>query len=105
MVAPGTNAISQGWGQNVPPSAAARRSMARARTCSLRRCARAARRKAANQAANKGRERKDLYTDAWDGSVYKGSSFNILSVLALLFVLTPLVGLAFAYLTYGELWG
>lgn len=28
--------------------------------------------KAANEAANNGKERKDLYSDAWDGDVYKG---------------------------------
>ncbi|KAI8475538.1 MAG: hypothetical protein J3K34DRAFT_404497 [Monoraphidium minutum] len=62
-------------------------------------------RRAANRAANNGRERKDLYTDNWDGSEYKGSGFNILSLLAVLFVLTPVAGLAFAKLTYGTLWG
>jgi len=62
-------------------------------------------RKAANQAANNGRERKDLYTDNWDGSEYKGSRWNILTVLALLFVLVPVAGLAFAYQSYGVLWG
>lgn len=35
------------------------------------------RRRAANQAANNGLERKDLYTDAWAGSEYRGSSNNI----------------------------
>lgn len=59
----------------------------------------------ANWAANNGRERKDLYTDNWDGSEYKGSPFNILSLLAFLFVATPIAGLVFAYFTYGELWG
>ena len=29
-------------------------------------------RRAANLAANNGKERKDLYTDNWDGSEYKG---------------------------------
>lgn len=61
--------------------------------------------KAANWAANNGRERKDLYTDNWDGSEYKGSPFNMLSLLAVLFVATPVAGLAFAYFTYGDLWG
>ncbi|KAK9805148.1 hypothetical protein WJX72_001994 [[Myrmecia] bisecta] len=63
------------------------------------------RRRKANLEANNGRERKDLYTDAWDGDKYKGSRFNILTLLALLFVLTPVAGLAFAYFTYGTLWG
>lgn len=45
------------------------------------------------------------YTNNWDGSEYKGSQFNILTLLAVLFVLTPVAGLAFAKLTYGTLWG
>ncbi len=52
-----------------------------------------------------GRERKDLYTDNWDGSEYKGSSFNVLTVLAVVSVLTPLLGLAFAYWSFGVYWG
>jgi hypothetical protein len=40
-----------------------------------------------------------------DGSEYKGSPFNILSLLAALFILTPLLGLVFAYWSYGTLWG
>jgi len=98
--------------------------------------------------ANNGKERKDLYTDNWDGDVYKGacfrrvlcstspptlalrlrcvrstplrsaclthvhsplacagSRFNILNLLILAFVLTPFAGLAFAYWSYGTLWG
>lgn len=35
------------------------------------------RRRAANRAANNGLERKDLYTDAWAGSEYRGSNNNI----------------------------
>jgi hypothetical protein len=48
-----------------------------------------------------------LHTAAanWDGSEYKGSSFNILTLLGLLFVLVPVAGLAFAYQSYGVLWG
>lgn len=61
--------------------------------------------KQANKNANNGLERKDLYSDKWAGDQYKGSSFNILTVLAALFVLTPMLGLAFAYFTYGDLWG
>ena len=45
------------------------------------------------------------YTDAWDGDKYKGSSFNILTVLLAISILTPLLGLVFAYKTYGVLWG
>ncbi|KAG2444523.1 hypothetical protein HXX76_001270 [Chlamydomonas incerta] len=62
-------------------------------------------RKEANRAANNGKERKDLYTDNWDGSEYKGSPFNILTLVGALFILTPVLGLWFAYATYGELWG
>ncbi|KAF6258421.1 hypothetical protein COO60DRAFT_1701307 [Scenedesmus sp. NREL 46B-D3] len=62
-------------------------------------------RREANRLANNGRERKDLYTANWDGSEYKGSKFNILTVIALVSVLTPLLGLAFAYATFGVLWG
>lgn len=62
-------------------------------------------RRRANELANNGKERKDLYTDNWDGSEYKGSSFNILTLLAALFFLVPVAGLVFAFLTYGELWG
>jgi hypothetical protein len=36
-------------------------------------------RREANRAANNGLERKDLYTDAWAGSEYRGSSNNIVS--------------------------
>lgn len=62
-------------------------------------------RREANRLANNGKERKDLYTDNWDGSEYKGSSFNVLTVIALVSVLTPLLGLLFAYTTFGILWG
>ncbi|GAX83795.1 hypothetical protein CEUSTIGMA_g11220.t1 [Chlamydomonas eustigma] len=62
-------------------------------------------RRTANFAANNGKERKDLYTDNWDGSEWKGGRFNILTFVASLFVLVPLAGLAFAYFTYGDLWG
>lgn len=62
-------------------------------------------RRAANLAANKGQDRKDLYTDNWDGSEYKGSPFNILNIILVVSVLTPLAGIIFAYFTYGKLWG
>lgn len=65
----------------------------------------AATRRAANLAANKGQDRKDLYTDNWDGSEYKGSPFNILNIILVVSVLTPLAGIIFAYFTYGKLWG
>ncbi|GLI61285.1 hypothetical protein VaNZ11_003636, partial [Volvox africanus] len=62
-------------------------------------------RRQANLIANNGKERKDLYTDNWDGSEYKGSPFNILTLVGALFILTPVAGLVFAYYTYGTLWG
>ena len=40
-----------------------------------------------------------------DGSVYKGSKFNVLTVVALASILTPLAGLVFAWWSYGVLWG
>jgi hypothetical protein len=61
-----------------------------------------ARRKAVNEVTYRDRR---LNSDAWEGSEYKGSPFNILTFLAGLFVLVPVVGLAFAYNTYGVLWG
>ncbi|KAF8058884.1 hypothetical protein HT031_005452 [Scenedesmus sp. PABB004] len=62
-------------------------------------------RKEANRLANNGRERKDLYTEAWDGSEWKGGNVNVLTVIAAISVLVPLLGLAFAFFTFGELWG
>lgn len=41
----------------------------------------------------------------WDGDVYVGSNWNMLSFLALCMWLLPIIGLVFAYLTYGTLWG
>ena len=59
----------------------------------------------ANERANGGREREDLYTDNWDGDVYKGSPVNVLSVILAVSILAPLVGLIFALQTHGTLWG
>lgn len=59
----------------------------------------------ANREANNGREREDLYTDNWDGDVYKGGKVNILSVLIAVSILAPIAGLVFALQTYGTLWG
>jgi len=50
-------------------------------------------------------ERKDLYSEKWAGDEYRGSRWNVLTVFALLFFLTPTVGLIFAYFTYGKYWG
>jgi hypothetical protein len=86
---------------------------------------------AAGAQANNGKERKDLYSDNWDGDKYKGaplrrcapsartlalsvrsfraccagSGFNVLNLVIAAFVLTPVAGLAFAYWSYGTLWG
>ena len=65
----------------------------------------AAERKAANWKANNGRDRKDLYTDAWDGSEFKGSKVNILTVILAISVLVPLGLVIFAVQSYGTLWG
>jgi hypothetical protein len=62
-------------------------------------------RRQANLEANNGKDRKDLYTDNWDGDVYKGSPVNILSILIAVSLLVPVAGLVFAYQTYGVLWG
>lgn len=62
-------------------------------------------RRQANLEANNGRERKDLYTDNWDGAEYKGSPWNILNLLLALSILAPIAGLIFAFQTYGILWG
>lgn len=59
----------------------------------------------ANRRANGGREREDLYTDNWDGDVYKGSPVNVLSVILGVSIIAPLIGLIFALQTYGTLWG
>jgi hypothetical protein len=44
-------------------------------------------------------------SDNWDGSEYKGSRWNILTLLAALFFLVPVGGLVFAWQTFGVLWG
>lgn len=45
-----------------------------------------------------------LYTKNWQGDVYVGSNWNILTVLLALGFATPLLGLLFAFLSYGTLW-
>ena len=50
-------------------------------------------------------DRSDLYTDNWDGDVYKGSGVNILTVLIGFTIGVPVIGLIFAYFTFGEYWG
>ena len=69
-----------------------------------------ARRKAANWEANgRKRDREDLYTaasgGAWEGSEYVGSANNVLTWIIVASVAAPLAGLAFAYWSYGTLWG
>jgi hypothetical protein len=59
----------------------------------------------ANWEANKGKERKDLYTEKWDGAEYKGSPINVLTIILIVSVLTPLIGVIFALRSYGTLWG
>ena len=39
-----------------------------------------------------------------DGDVYVGSRWNTLSILYAFFFFTPLLGLLFAWATYGTLW-
>ena len=46
-----------------------------------------------------------LYDANWDGDVYVGSRWNELSVLYLIFLLTPILGLFFAWMSYGVYWG
>ncbi|KAG2493599.1 hypothetical protein HYH03_008117 [Edaphochlamys debaryana] len=62
-------------------------------------------RRMANLIANNGKERKDLYTENWAGSEYRGSPWNIGTLVAALFVLTPVAGLLFAWFGYGIYWG
>eukprot|EP00468_Gymnochlora_sp_CCMP2014_P010213 CAMPEP_0167754908 /NCGR_PEP_ID=MMETSP0110_2-20121227/8533_1 /TAXON_ID=629695 /ORGANISM="Gymnochlora sp., Strain CCMP2014" /LENGTH=123 /DNA_ID=CAMNT_0007640843 /DNA_START=10 /DNA_END=378 /DNA_ORIENTATION=- len=62
------------------------------------------RRQEANRRVNGRREREDLYSDSWAGDEYRGSSFNILTVLILVSVGAPIIGVTFALATYGKLW-
>ena len=55
--------------------------------------------------ANVGKDRRDLVSDNWDGDVYRGTGFNILNLLVLLFFLVPAVGILVAYKGYGVWWG
>ncbi|KAF8066320.1 hypothetical protein HT031_002643 [Scenedesmus sp. PABB004] len=45
-----------------------------------------------------------LYSKNWQGDVYVGSRWNILTVLMGLSFAVPLLGLAFAAASYGTLW-
>ena len=50
-------------------------------------------------------DREDLYTENWGGDKWKGDKVNVLSIIVAVSIIVPLVGLAFAYLTFGKLWG
>lgn len=50
-------------------------------------------------------DREDLYTDNWGGDKWKGDKVNVLSIIVVVSILGPVVGLVFAYLTFGKLWG
>ncbi len=39
------------------------------------------------------------------GRIFVGSGFNVLNLIVVAFVLTPVAGLAFAWWSYGVLWG
>lgn len=57
------------------------------------------------KAEEKALHREDeLFSSNWAGDVYIGGRWNTLSVLYLVFMMTPLAGLVFAYVTYGTLW-
>jgi hypothetical protein len=74
--------------------------------CLLRQCwVNAEQWRAANWEANMGKERKDLYTEKWDGAEYKGSPLNVLTVILIVSVLVPAIGIVFALRSYGILWG
>lgn len=47
---------------------------------------------------------KHLYSANWQGDVYVGSNWNILTLMMGLMIATPLAGLLFAWATYGTLW-
>lgn len=45
-----------------------------------------------------------LYSANWQGDEYIGSNWNILTVLMGLTIAVPMLGLLFAWLSYGTLW-
>jgi hypothetical protein len=45
-----------------------------------------------------------LYSGNWEGDVYVGSNWNMLTLITGLIFVVPIVGLLFAYLSYGTLW-
>lgn len=46
-----------------------------------------------------------LVSANWDGDVYRGGRWNVMTLLAAVGLATPLLGLLFAWATYGSLWG
>eukprot|EP01023_Acetabularia_acetabulum_P006080 TRINITY_DN1252_c0_g1_i1.p3 TRINITY_DN1252_c0_g1~~TRINITY_DN1252_c0_g1_i1.p3 ORF type:complete len:149 (-),score=8.21 TRINITY_DN1252_c0_g1_i1:1225-1671(-) len=48
---------------------------------------------------------EDLYSENWQGGVYVGKTWNIMTIILLLSAMVPIAGLLFAYFTYGRLWG
>jgi hypothetical protein len=47
---------------------------------------------------------KYLYSHNWQGDVYVGSNWNILTLIMGLTLFVPLAGLLFAWLSFGTLW-
>lgn len=45
-----------------------------------------------------------LYSNNWQGDVYVGSNWNMLTLITGLMFFVPVIGLLFAYLSYGTLW-
>eukprot|EP01025_Chloroclados_australasicus_P069820 TRINITY_DN990_c0_g3_i1.p2 TRINITY_DN990_c0_g3~~TRINITY_DN990_c0_g3_i1.p2 ORF type:complete len:150 (+),score=9.36 TRINITY_DN990_c0_g3_i1:81-530(+) len=48
---------------------------------------------------------QDLYSANWEGGEYVGKKWNIMTFILSLSFLIPILGLVFAYFTYGKLWG
>ena len=46
-----------------------------------------------------------LNSDTWAGDAWTGSKFNILTVIIIVSLLAPVLGLVFAWQTYGVYWG
>lgn len=51
------------------------------------------------------KEGSRLVSDNWEGDTYRGSNFNILTLILGLIFFVPVIGLAVAYFSYGSLWG
>eukprot|EP01026_Neomeris_dumetosa_P027638 TRINITY_DN2245_c0_g2_i1.p3 TRINITY_DN2245_c0_g2~~TRINITY_DN2245_c0_g2_i1.p3 ORF type:complete len:146 (-),score=18.17 TRINITY_DN2245_c0_g2_i1:287-724(-) len=48
---------------------------------------------------------EQLYSDNWAGGEYVGKQWNIMTFVLLTSFVVPVLGLLFAYFTYGSLWG